>query len=167
MNNFINFLTFSNYKKVEVILTRTLLATWIPSFITQNAIDLSKRKISLIDARAFSQLSHITSLNLGTNFIKAVDSLIFTDLVNLLKLNLDNNALTRIEASTFSRLTKLTFLTLNNNNLLAIDRLAFVGLTNLEYVNLASNPITLTQPSLVLQLCQSNPKCVICINSTC
>jgi len=50
---------------------------------------------------------------------------------------------------------------LDNNNLISLDRNIFIGLLNLVYVSLKSNPISLLQPSLVKQLCSTNPRCTI------
>jgi len=61
----------------------------------------------------------------------------------------------------------MAFIHLNKNNLVAIDRLSFLGLTNLEVVYLKDNPICSTHQSIVLQLCLTNPKCMICLFDTC
>ena len=45
-----------------------------------------------------------------------------------------------------------------------IDHLAFLGLTNLEIVYLGENPISTIQQSFVIQLCLTNPKCIICLS---
>jgi hypothetical protein len=42
-----------------------------------------------------------------------------------------------------------------------------LGLTNLEVVYLANNPMTAMQPSSVLQLCLTNPKCTVCLYDVC
>jgi hypothetical protein len=54
-------------------------------------------------------------------------------------------------------------LDLRYNNLISIYRTIFTGLVNLIAVYLDSNPISILQPSLVKQLCSTNPYCRIYI----
>jgi hypothetical protein len=65
--------------KVQVILIKNLLATWIPSYLAQKIINLDKRSIVSIDTRTFMGLSHITNLSLSDNSIKIIDLLQFND----------------------------------------------------------------------------------------
>ena len=195
------------------ILNQDALATFNPSFDVDTIIDLSSKRIVIIDKYTFSSLSNLKTLTLSVNKLASIDSYTFNDLVNLAHLNLDrnmlnainpltfanlknlrnlnlsnnllaslnpttfneltnlillnlnNNQIVKLEANTFSRLANLVELSINSNNINSIDRLSFLGLSNLEVVNLFGNPIVTTQPTYVLQLCLTNPKCIICIYS--
>ena len=121
-----------------VILNRGYLEYWYPSYETATKIDLTQYDIDSIDPNTFAQLVNLNELYLGNNLIN----------------NIDN-------ASTFDSLINLRVLSLSNNQLVSLNQNIFYGLTNLESVYLDRNPISLKQPSYVISLCSTNPKCKI------
>jgi acyl-CoA synthetase (AMP-forming)/AMP-acid ligase II len=75
--------------------------------------------------------------------------------------DVDDNKITAIQPNTFIGLKSVKIMYLSNNNIQSIDRNAFVGLVTLDDVWLQTNPISNVNPSYVMSLCSSNPKCKI------
>ncbi len=73
----------------------------------------------------------------------------------------DDNKITAIQPNTFIGLKSVKIMYLSNNNIQSIDRNSFVGLVTLDDVWLQTNPISNVNPSYVMSLCSSNPKCKI------
>ena len=146
-----------------VVLDRDQLAAWYPNYLTDTLFYLAGRQITSISTGTFTGLTQLQRLNLFNNLLTSLDASIFNGLSQLRVLELTGNQLTSLDASIFAGLTQLQQLWLQNNNLISLDRNIFIGLLNLETVYLFSNPISSLQPSLVKQLCSTNPFCTVYI----
>ena len=87
----------------------------------------------------YELLSHLTSLDLGDNFLTAISSDEFSPLLNLRQLKLDGNAVSAIKSSTFSNQQELKRLNLARNRITKISRHAFANLHNLTELDLSHN----------------------------
>ncbi len=105
----------------QVILNRNQLATWIPSYLTATTMDLTFKKISLIDTATFSGLSILQALYLHYNLLTNIDSNTFSGLTNLYFLRLAWNQISFIDSQTFSKLKNLKSLWLNKNLLTCLN----------------------------------------------
>ena len=101
-------LTFLVTCECQVILNKSLLATWIPTYTTATFINLSHSNISLIESRTFSGLTQLQDLRLYNNKLTTIDSFTFNDLVNLRTLSLFANQLSYIDPYTFVNLKSLS-----------------------------------------------------------
>ena len=90
-----------------------------------------------------------------------LDDSTFKGLSKLKRLNLNSNKLKSISDKIFNGLNELTELWIESNELVYISEKSFNNLTNLEQVCIYNNPISFMFPTLVSNLCKSNPKCKI------
>ena len=145
----------------SVVLDRAQLQLWYPEYSSLNSIDVWGKELTSIAADAFAGLTKIEYLFMFLNQLTTIDSQAFKGLVNLRDLYLWGNKITSIDPSAFSTLASLQILYLFDNNLVSIDRNILVGLVNLEYVYIGNNPISQLQPAFVIQLCKTNPQCLV------
>lgn len=158
-----------------------------------DAINISNKNISSINANTFQNLSNLKSLRLDNNELSQINTLPFNDLTNLKLLNLSSNEMLSIEDKSliFANLINLQYLYLNMNymseftfeevkNLInlkelwlewnemwSFDKNTLLSLTNLEKVCFYHNPISQKQPSLLKDICISSPKCVVYTSEAC
>ena len=117
-----------------------------------------------MEIECFFGLDVLQKLDLRNNKINFLNATTFSGLKQLSYLGLANNKLISLDAnSPFAQLVSLEYISLSLNELVSIDRNVFVGLLDLTRVDLDMNPISLKEPSYVLELCSSNTKCFIYI----
>ena len=151
---------FKNY----AFLTET--TTVKPSYSTspaQNEVHLNRTYLDL----TFGQLNDLISIDLSNLNINTMDSTTFSGLKKIEILNLHKNKLTKIDGTVFRELINLKKLILESNNIIQFDKNALAGLLNLELVCLADNPISNFFETSIMDLCKTNPKCVVQSTTKC
>ena len=98
-------------------------------------------KIKNINRDVFSNLKHLTSLDLSFNSIESLDEMQFAQLKNLQTLNLSGNRLKTIRCNMFSSLKKLTLLFLASNKLANLNLKSFVGPQRFHTIDLSNNEL--------------------------
>ncbi|XP_078078872.1 SLIT and NTRK-like protein 5 [Mustelus asterias] len=104
-------------------------------------LHLGHNKITVVQDRAFMNLTHLRRLYLNGNCIERLTSEIFYGLRSLQYLYLEYNAIKDIVPGSFQPLPSLQLLFLNNNLLRAFPRDIFAGL-NLTRLSLRNNRFT-------------------------
>lgn len=130
----------------------------------------------------FNDLSSLQKLWLGSNQISSFGPTTFNGLSSLLKLELSHNKISFIDPDTFNGISSLFYLWLQNNKISQIEVEVFKGLINLYQVNLESNkivffnknyvclfanPVSVSFPDQLSNICSMNPKCKVYISSKC
>ena len=137
---------------------------------SMTSLDLSYNYFTTLTYADILGLTNLTILKLNNNQLTDISNLFrgsssyYTKLTHIY---LNSNLLTTITASTFSLVPSLVYLYLNNNKIITIESKSFLGLVNLQFAFVGENPIATSQPLLLVQLCLTNPKCTICLYTTC
>ena len=95
-------------------------------------LDLSRNKITGIEASTFRGLGQLRELDLDASAIYEVAPFAFLGLRNLEDLRMGNNAISILRSSTFAGLGRLQALDLSYNRIESIEPGAFVGLGALK-----------------------------------
>ena len=95
-------------------------------------LDLSRNKITEIEASTFRGLGQLRELDLDASAIYEVAPFAFLGLRNLEDLRMGNNAISILRSSTFAGLGRLQALDLSYNRIESIEPGAFVGLGALK-----------------------------------
>ena len=74
---------FASFIECQVVLNRTQLAAWVPSYATDLYIGLSSRNIQSIEVGNFSNLNSLTGLFISFNELSSLDETTFNSLTNL------------------------------------------------------------------------------------
>jgi Leucine-rich repeat (LRR) protein len=106
-------------------------------------------------------------LSLASNGMLDVNQAAFKFLSHLEFLYLHDNYLSVLNANHFRNLSQLKELWIETNEIWSFDSATLVGLVNLEKVCFYHNPISQKQPSLLKNICNTNPKCIVYLDKTC
>jgi Leucine-rich repeat (LRR) protein len=128
---------------MSIEMNQSLLINKYGFDINSVVIDLSGRKIDTIDINTFKGYTKLE------------------------KLYLEENEIQHLEYGLLNHLESLKEVWLESNLIVSIDRNVFDGLNKLEIVCLKDNPISLTFPTNIRPLCETNPICTIKINEKC
>ena len=98
-------------------------------------------KLKNVSRDAFSNLKHLSKLELANNSIESLDEMQFAQLKNLENLDLRGNRLKTIHNNMFSNLKKLRFLYLYRNKLSHLNLKSFVGPEKFYTIDLSNNEL--------------------------
>ena len=140
--------------------------------LTQNlqVLDLSYNNFTALSYTDILGTSNLVELRLNNNQLASVTNLFqgsTTYYTKLTTVYLNSNLLTSVTESTFSMLTNLVRIYLNDNKLITVPAKSFYGLVNLQYIYIGNNPIATSAPYSLIQLCLGNPKCHVCLYTSC
>ena len=144
--------------------TRVPLRTF-DNLINLNILNINNNQLDTIDGGIFRNLNRLNILNLSNNQLTNIPTNTFDSLVNLNKLHLGSNQLNQIDPLLFRNLNSLTTLNLSNNQFSRIPQGLFSSnsLANLRNVYLRNNPISISRPNFVTQLCSTKPRCTVLV----
>lgn len=107
-----------------------------------NTISSPKNR-TIIDKKAFYNLTNLVALNLANNRIENLSVGLFSKLISLQRLNLSNIYIADIQYGTFSQMKNLVILDLSRNLLKKFDFSHFLpGSVNLQKIYLYENHLT-------------------------
>ncbi|XP_078352283.1 uncharacterized protein LOC144636965 [Oculina patagonica] len=109
---------------------------------------LSSNVIRILPDDVFSNLRHLSYLDLSSNIILLLPERVLENLTKLMYLFLQNNKISSISSNTFARSTQLRYLFLNANLLEHIPYQAFVNMNRLEVIMLSDNPLKTIAPEI-------------------
>ena len=115
-------------------------------------LDLSRNKITLLDAKILNLLHLLEILDLSGNFSIKISYEILLILTKLKKLDLSYDRIPTFPLGFFNGLSLLEILDLSSNKIEVIKSEMFVKLTKLKELNLSNNHITNFHPEALNNL---------------